>query len=278
MNRRNLSVLLGVTLLAAGALWHAGCEGSDSDLDDQSFRVEPSRVTLSQTQTTVALRAVGGQAPYSWRVSDSTLGSVATNGPTVTYRRTAQNGVNTVQLSDGQGWTARAEITQQDDEAPLTVSPAAATLDNNGDQVVFTGKGGLYPYRWSVGNPARGHLSGTGGSQVLYTRNTQGDNTVVLKDQRGHMAVADVTQPGVSSVAVNPSTASVATNGGTQVFTAVGGTPPYTWTFVVNASGAPPLSPGTGVSTLYVSGGAGTDIIKVVDGNATEAHATITKN
>jgi hypothetical protein len=279
MNRKIPAMFVLLSLPAAVALWLSGCEGGgDSNLEGQYLRVEPSEVTLSKKDTTVGLHAAGGQSPYTWQVSDLSLGTVASNGTAATYTRAAKNGVNTVTLTDSQGWTAQAQITQQDDIAKLAVSPTSASLDNNGDQAAFTASGGVGPYVWSLGNSGRGHLDRDRGSQVLYTRDAQENNTVVVEDNEGQVAVADVTQPGVPALSISPGTATVATNGGVQVFTAVGGTAPYTWSFVQNNSGAPPLNPGTGSSTVYVSGGAGTDIIRVRDANTTEAYATITKN
>jgi len=270
-------LLVPVVAICLGLLLSVGCD-DDSSLDNQSIRIDPQSVTLGKVDTTIALTVAGGHAPFEWTVSDDTLGTVGSDSRTVTYTRTDVNGANTVTVTDNQTWTAQAVIIQQDEADVLAISPTDITLDGNGDKVAFTGTGGTYPYTWTVGIAARGHVDSATGSQTVYTRDTAEDNTVLLTDKKGHVAIANITQPDVASLSVSPSTASVATNGGTQVFTAVGGTAPYTWSFAVNNSGAPNPSPVIGSSTLYVSGGAGIDTIRVIDGDGTLAFATITKN
>ena len=185
-------------------------------------------------------------------------------------------GANTITVTDSQTWTAQAVITQQDEADVLTISPEDVTLDDNGDKVAFTGTGGTYPYTWTVGNAGRGHVDSSTGSQTVYTRDTAEDNSVILTDKKGHVAIADITQPDVPSLSVSPSTASVATNGGTVVLSAVGGTAPYTWSFVDAPDGN--LSAATGASVVYTSTAGGQDVIRVRDANITDAFATITKN
>ena len=272
--RGTVICVMSMVVAAAGAVFLFGCD-DDSSLSDQSFRIDPGEVVLGQADTTLALTVVGGEPPFSWAVGNETLGQVTTDSRTVHYTRTTQNGVNTVTVTDDQGWTAQAVITQQDDAESLAISPTSATLDYNGAQVVFSGVGGTYPYQWSVGNGARGHLDSTSGSQTLYTRDTAEDNTVILTDKKGHVAVAEISQPDVATLVISPSSVTVSTNG-TQVFTAAGGTPPYTWSIQGVLDGT--FTPATGASTLYTSTAGGQDILQVTDAAASVAFATITKN
>jgi hypothetical protein len=267
-------VFVGGCLTLLG-LVQLGCD-DDSDLDGQYIRINPESVTLAQVNKSLSLTVEGGQPPYVWTATDSTLGAVSGSGRTVTYTRTAQNGVNTVRVTDGQTWSGKATITQQDDLDPMAISPASATLQNDGDKVGFTGSGGGDRYKWSVGNSARGRLDISQGTQVIYSRIVAGDNTVILHDRSGHAAVATIAQPAAATLSVNPTSASVATNGGTQVFQVVGGKPPFNWGFSGAAHGT--LNPMVGQTSLYTSSGAGTDIIQVTDNNGSVAYVTVTKN
>lgn len=177
-----------------------GCD-DDSDLSGNDFRIEPSSVTLSSTEETVTLTVVGGLEPLTWVVATNGLGTVSGSGRTVTYTRTELTGANHVEVRDSQTWTATAVITQrgeeveEEEEPALTISPTSATLDYDGDQVVFTASGGDEPYSWSVGNGSLGSVSWDASSTAIYTRNTTGENTVIVSDHSGHVALAEVTQP-----------------------------------------------------------------------------------
>jgi hypothetical protein len=144
---------------------------------------------------------------------------------------------------------------------------------------VFTASGGSPPFKWSVGNDVRGHVEPQGSLQGLYTRLTDGNNTVQAIDGVGHIAIADIAQPAVPTLAISPTVVNVSSNGGTQVFNAVGGAPPYLWEVQTPASGTlgpPPLTDGS--SKIYTSTGSGTDIIILRDAAANIVFATINKN
>lgn len=261
MNR----LMLAAAALAALCLFW-GCD-DDSGLTGNEFRVNPASVTLSATDRTVVLTAEGGEPPLAWSVTDPALGSVTESGRTVTYTRTDANGANTVRVADSRTWTAKAVITQQQDAVPaptLAVSPAGATLNENGDRVVFTGSGGVGPYQWSVGNGSRGHLEVDGWSQATYIRDSSGNNTVIVTDAEGHAAIADVNQPepGPLSVSANPGTLS--NDGEKSVLTASGGTPPYTWS-VLDAALGHLVGDTTADSIVYVRDHAGDNVVVTRD-------------
>lgn len=278
---RNLVAISTVLFFSAVAVFLlAGCEISSTE-EGAVFRIEPSEITLTASNRTVVLQAVGGHFPFEWDVTDESMGSVSGEGEIVTYTRGDANGANTVKAIDGQEWVATATIIQQNDPeetAELTISPTTSTLESDGDKVVFTGIGGVGTYTWSVGNSSRGGIISEAWSQAIYTRNTSGNNTAIVTDEAGHVAIAEITQPAVSAVTISPTVATVSTNQGSQVFTASGGTESYTWAIVGGPHGSLSPLPLTGSSKVYTSlvGDSNSDVILVTDGNTT-AFATVNK-
>ncbi len=271
---RTLIGAVAMAALAAAFLAVVGCD--DSDLDGAEFRIEPQEAVLTENNQTLVLTVVGGKEPFEWSVSDAQLGSVTSTARTVTYTRSgAKTGANSIRVTDDRQWTASALVRQEENNiSGLKITPATATLSAVYDQAVFTATGGNPPYSWSVGVWWRGDLEPSGPNQVIYTRRDVGDNTVILTDGMGHVALAQLTQPAVTALAISPATASVAAINGAQAFTATGGNGFYTWSVVAPASGT--LSDGTGPSTVYTSIDADPDILTVTDGSTT-AFVTITK-
>lgn len=186
----------GAVSLVAAVVLCVGCDESGTHGAD--FRVVPDSATLYTDDTTLTLQAVGGHSPLEWSVSDETVGTVSGSGQTATYTRTTKNGVNVVTVTDGQTWTASATIVQEDtpeETEDLEISPTTATLDYAGDQTVFTGSGGVRPYSWDVGFETRGTVVKQSSTQALYTRVGKDENTVILTDSRGYIAIAEVSQP-----------------------------------------------------------------------------------
>ncbi len=110
---RGIITLTVLALAATMAL--SGCD-DDSGVRGRSFTIDPGRATLSFESKTLILRAVGGEPPYVWSVSDPTLGAVSSDSHTVTYTRTPLVGVNTVRVVDGQGWKAEMVVYQRAEE------------------------------------------------------------------------------------------------------------------------------------------------------------------
>ena len=269
---RSLVLVPLVSLAALAVFIPLGCEEDTDDLKGESFYISPNAVTMSAKEKTASLKAVGGLEPLTWSVSDVTLGNVSGEGQIVNYTRTDVNGVNKVRVKDSRGWTAAAVIKQQEALTKLTISPTSATLDTNGDKVVFTGAGGVGPYRWSVGNSALGSIRVAAWSQCTYTRKAQGNNTVTVTDKNGHVAVAKITQPGAPVLNISPAGANVSTNGGTIIFTASGGTGNYQWSFQTQVDGSSTIAPATGASSVYTlapNSAAGTDVVRLQDGIST---------
>jgi len=278
--RKLLAFVPALAIAVLMAIVLASCDNGDGGTTNASFYITPSSASITDPTTSVVLAAVGGHEPLVWSLSDASLGALTGSGQTVTYIRTASKyGVNVVTVTDSMSWTATATISQPEAGATNVlpgISPTAATLDSDGAQVVFTASGGVDPYTWGVGDSTRGGIVSYASSQALYTRTSSGDNTAVLYDANGHMAVATITQPATAALAISPLVAAVTGIGGTQAFTAAGGIPAYTWSIV---SGDGSLSPLTGSTTIYTSASTNTTtVIKVTDSHGNITTATAVKN
>ena len=88
-----------------------GCESDDGT--NSPVEVTPSSVTLDASSTSnVVFEASGGLAPYSWKVSDESLGTLATSLNTAVYTRKSTSGINIVTATDTNGYAGTAMIYQ----------------------------------------------------------------------------------------------------------------------------------------------------------------------
>ncbi len=107
-------------ILAAFMAFFTGCEDNSKPYEYNAvpsvgqLKIEPSSAELAVTETFAVFTASGGVGPYSWAVSDKTLGTVpATTGNTITYTRTAATfGANLIIVADNNGWSAQAVVMQ----------------------------------------------------------------------------------------------------------------------------------------------------------------------
>lgn len=76
----------------------------------------------------------------------------------------------------------------------LTIEPSSVTLTANGNTQVFTARGGVGPYNWSLLN-MNGTLNTMTGTSVIYTRKAAGDNRITVTDSTTKSASATITQP-----------------------------------------------------------------------------------
>lgn len=258
-------VSLSLSLVVAALLLTTGCE-DDSSLSGDEYSISPSSKTMSTDDESVVLEAVGGSEPMTWSVSDDSLGTVSGSGRSVVYTRTSSSGVNIVSVEDSQTWTASATITQNDadDEEELSISPTSVTLSHDGDNTVFTASGGTSPYEWDVGNAGRGRVTvQEDTSRATYTRDDSGDNTVIVKDSEGTVAIGTVSQPQDASLSISATASTLSSDGDKSVLTASGGTSPYTWSMSDDSLGG--LSATTGNSVVYTRNHSGTQVITLVD-------------
>lgn len=114
MKKLSLSIpglVLAVSIMAIGL---AGC-GGDSDDDGGSgvVQISPDSLRFAAGVTNVVFSAAGGTAPYTWTVSDGTLGSVVGANETAIYTSTTNVGRNFVTVTDSQTNSTSATIDQE---------------------------------------------------------------------------------------------------------------------------------------------------------------------
>jgi hypothetical protein len=184
----------------------AGCE-NNSDVEDSADGAGPAAVGLSIDPVSVALdpdsghtafTISGGDPPFRWSVSDSSLGAVS---PTSTVARTAsyrpvagQNGVNIVSVMDSGDSIVTATVVQGDE---MEVSLSTASISTNvAHSVTATVQGGTSPYSWSVSDGSLGFISAASGNTATYRSHAgqAGANFIQAEDQFGWTAQAEITQ------------------------------------------------------------------------------------
>jgi hypothetical protein len=91
-----------------------GCELNSNSTATADVIIYPTSVTLSAVNIgVVTFAASGGNIPYTWSLSDNTLGTVYTStNATVLYQSTTNVGINTLTVRDSSDNSAIATITQ----------------------------------------------------------------------------------------------------------------------------------------------------------------------
>jgi len=111
-----------ICLLVCGLVlfFAAGCE--DNAVPDTlneadpvgALTISPSSASIGEGVTFAVFTANGGTPPYSWSISDTSLGSIPqTDAGTITYTRSGTTlGANTITVVDRNHWAAAAVINQ----------------------------------------------------------------------------------------------------------------------------------------------------------------------
>lgn len=285
MKPATLATVLGVPFAVAMLFVHVACNNND-DIPYDAFRITPSSVHLARSGDSTVLTAVGGIEPLSW-TNLSDLGTLSGSGRTVTFTRGGESGVATVQVTDKRTWTATATIysdvaTNSAAPATLSVSPSSATLAEPGDTAVFVAAGGTEPFAWSLADQTRGHLNATSGRNVIYTRNTDGNNTIILTDASNHVATASIIQAATPSNApaqmvISTTASSLANDGDMTVLSVTGGTPPYRWSPAPSMASGNILHPATGSQVVYQRDSPGDCAVVVTDATGERAYIVISQ-
>lgn len=131
----------------------------------------------------------------------------------------------------------------------VTISPESASISFVGQQIAFTALGGRASYSWDTANHAKGTVAVRPGTEsAVYTAAVIGPNDVIVYDQDGHAAVANISGPVTALIAV-ASPAELAADGDLSVLTASGGVAPYHWDVGDVALGF--VNPSDGASVVY---------------------------
>ncbi len=207
--KTRLRGLFGCLLALTVALALTGCEDSGDDraaayfdanppdasdlpADYEYPSINPASASLANIGDQVVLTGVGGKGPYRWSVRDETRGTLTIRAwSQALYTRTG-DGDNTVIMYDSTGHPALTEIAQPDTPI-LNVTPAAANLAADGQNVVFTASGGVAPYTWSLTGP--GTLSSTSGANTRYTRTAAGNAQLECRDASGQTIIIVIDNP-----------------------------------------------------------------------------------
>ena len=105
------------------------------------------------------LSTSGGNPPYTWTVSDTTIATIDANG----LLTASAVGTITASVADADGFaTTTGSITVTDVVVTIDVSPAIASV-NRFNWVLFSAIGGTGPYTFSLSNPAAGFINSTTG-------------------------------------------------------------------------------------------------------------------
>jgi len=109
------AVTCGILLLLTGCEDNSEPDTLNEFPDVAALTISPSSATIGAGDTYAVFTAEGGTAPFSWRISDTSLGSIpqGVTAQTITYTRSGTTlGANTITVFDGNGWGASALINQ----------------------------------------------------------------------------------------------------------------------------------------------------------------------
>ena len=115
-----LPALIIPLILAAGCENNSG-SGDAVNEDVPEFRIDPASVSMgvADTNTVAVFEVIGGQGPFTWTVSDTTIGTLSgadSGGRFVNYTRTGTaEGANSIEVRDSNAWTAHAVVMQDND-------------------------------------------------------------------------------------------------------------------------------------------------------------------
>jgi hypothetical protein len=158
-------------------------------------------------------------------------------------------------------------------DSDVAISPVSAKITYVGQKVTFDGIGGEGPYEWDVSYRDRGTLTVIGWSECTYTATQVEPNQVIVHDQHGHAAIAEITVDETPALTLTSSASSLSTDFEKAVLTAAGGVPPYSWEVDDPATGL--LSSSTGNSVIYTRVASGDNAITVTDAEGTYAIVVI---
>ncbi len=227
-NGVNASVAIGVTATAALSLSPAGTQmlGVDEQL---SYAVQ------------------GGQAPYRWTSSNTSVASVDTSSATTETAVLRANALGTARIgvvdANGAYLVIKAKVIDPS-VSLLAIVPSQVTLTVN-ETRTLTATGGGPTYNWASSNS---NVARIGTSTGIVTAVSVGAATIIVSSNGViDPNIANVTVqaaastpspgpspgPGVGSITVT-SPASTVSVGQTLQFAATGGTAPYTWSVTNN--------------------------------------------
>jgi len=212
--RQFVVTVLGLFLIALGAMWQFGCEYQDlkqeepEDEIDRYFQqnaprsqsrqhansedlvISPQSASVTFIGQEILFTITGGKTPFHWHVGDTADGSIDKQDNQRQAVYTAKTlEPNTVLANDRDGKTALAGVGQV--VAPLSMQPASLTIPHAvANTYTFIAIGGSAPYNWQHVISSLGTVAGDGGDNETATYTVTGaggigTNLIVLIDQAG---------------------------------------------------------------------------------------------
>ena len=129
-------------------------------------------VTVAATGGTTSFTASGGVQPYTWTLSNNSLGTITsitgTGNATANYTATS-TGNNTITVTDAARARASATIQQTDGggggTSPVTLNQTLVTIDSITGTANFTASGGSGNFNWSLSNSGIGAITSVSGNR-----------------------------------------------------------------------------------------------------------------
>lgn len=162
--------------------------------------------------------------------------------------------------------------------AGLEIHPTLKKMSIVGEVAVFEGRGGAGPYTWSVSDSHYGYIDVIGWSEAVYTCTRVGNNNVIVRDSKGHSAVASI-RPAEDVLTVTPASVILLEDEYYAAFSVSGGTPPYSWSVGNPELGTIAYSADTSHTAGYtaVAGAFGVNVVTAKDAAGQTASATVTR-
>lgn len=119
MNRLRIGLALAAV---AACLAMTGCDNGTDGIEGDMY-IDPGAHTFTSSgDTTITLRVFGAEPPFTWSVTDPSMGTISgvasgegTNVDAANYTRVpGKYGRNTVVVDDKRGWRASCSITVLD--------------------------------------------------------------------------------------------------------------------------------------------------------------------
>jgi hypothetical protein len=218
--RNSIIAMMSIALMSAVIVMFSACEKDKATeaVDDffgdsyssanrdseqpEGMSLSPNSPSINTVGEQVAFTVKGGHKPYTWTVSDATVGTVtpsttASEIEQVIYKalKLAQN---TVVVTDAMGRAAVVDVTAGSTDLKITPTTVAflATELAAAQSVQFAGNGGVPPYTWGDSLPLFGSIDGNGLWTTLAQTAASWSNktvTIVLTDSNGDSTSATIT-------------------------------------------------------------------------------------
>ena len=157
-----------------------GISVTSGSIEVREITVNPqtANVVIGNTQQ---FTATGGNAPYNWTVSDSSVANIDSASGLLTG---ITIGTVVVTAIDADGIIGSSGVITVSNNHIINVTPYTATVSRFGT-LQFTASGGPEPYTWSLSNPSAGIINAATG--LFQAGRFPTTTTVIATDADGHV-------------------------------------------------------------------------------------------